>query len=72
MIVQLLPFRDLQRAILEGERIVSCLPDGQERDTIIASVKENRSMLPLYAEHRWAVRAWNARKNRQRPPDIVA
>lgn len=43
--VQVVPFRDLQRAILQGERIVASLPDGPERDTIVSSVKENLARL---------------------------
>lgn len=68
MNIQTLPFAELCRWILEGEAAVHALPEGQERDMRAMVVRELRSRLPLYAEHRWAVRAWNEKKRRGRGP----
>lgn len=78
MEIQTLPFAELQRWIIEGEAAIHALPDNSpERAGRIAVVHGLRSRLPLYAEHRWAVRAWCAEKLRRkgrRPDDgpIVA
>ena len=69
--IQVLPFADLRRMIFDGEAAVHSFPDGPARESRIAQVKGLRSRLPLYAEHRWQVRDWCARKARRDPPGPI-
>jgi len=71
MEIQALPLADLRAMILEQEAVMHGLPDGPARDQRIAIVKGLRSRLPLYAEHRWQVREWRARRTRGHSPGPI-